>query len=524
MAFSPEKRRQVDAAARAILEETRASTLVALRFMGPALYAMPFISTPIRHGILATDGRRCAFDSISVIRAFRNDPNDVIRSYLHLVLHCVYRHPFDSTHPRRFWWDVACDIAVGAMVLELVGRRFPCKSDDEREEALLELKKHCSTITAERVFRAIALTKSGRSVADWALPPELLKRLEALFFRDFHGHWPRRHPKTDSAKSLKPRLSAVDFLPDDLAPDEDDMPPDDVGDEPLGYSFSTQDEHDADDGAETHGCFSADDAEAEGFGDWPDDNTSDIGFDPSLWDEIAKQVEAGLEDHRKKAGYEASAFTVSLSLANRKRFDYRQFLKRFASVSEEVMTNPDEFDYIYYNYGLSMYDNMPLVEPLEYQERSRVRDFVIAIDTSASCSGELVRRFVERTYNILNSAGGFGEDVNVHIVQCDDAIRSVLIVESIDDLNAYFANFKMSGLGNTDFRPVFEYVDNAIANQEFKNLKGIVYLTDGAGEYPSNRPRYDAVFIFVEANPAFITHVPPWAMKAVMDGDQIVEL
>ena len=62
------------------------------------------------------------------------------------------------------------------------------------------------------------------------------------------------------------------------------------------------------------------------------------------------------------------------------------------------------FDYVFYTYGLSLYGNMPLVEPLESREISRVEDFVIVIDTSMSCSGDLVRRFLEETYDVLSEA------------------------------------------------------------------------------------------------------------------------
>lgn len=69
--------------------------------------------------------------------------------------------------------------------------------------------------------------------------------------------------------------------------------------------------------------------------------------------------------------------------------------------------NPDEFDYNYYTYGLTLYENMPLIEPLEYKEVKRIREFVIAIDTSGSTSGSLVQTFVQKTYNILKSTESF---------------------------------------------------------------------------------------------------------------------
>ena len=72
-------------------------------------------------------------------------------------------------------------------------------------------------------------------------------------------------------------------------------------------------------------------------------------------------------------------------------------MMKFAVLKEEVYVDEDSFDYAFYTYGLSLYGNMPLVEPLEYKEQHKIEDFVIVIDTSMSCSGELVKRFLEET-------------------------------------------------------------------------------------------------------------------------------
>ena len=62
--------------------------------------------------------------------------------------------------------------------------------------------------------------------------------------------------------------------------------------------------------------------------------------------------------------------------------------------------NDDEFDYSFYTYGLQLYEKMPLIEPLEYKEIKAIKEFVIAIDTSGSTSGELVQTFLQKTYII----------------------------------------------------------------------------------------------------------------------------
>ena len=45
---------------------------------------------------------------------------------------------------------------------------------------------------------------------------------------------------------------------------------------------------------------------------------------------------------------------------NRETYDYADFLRRYMSLGEVTQVNQDEFDYIYYTYGLSLYGNMPL--------------------------------------------------------------------------------------------------------------------------------------------------------------------
>ena len=81
------------------------------------------------------------------------------------------------------------------------------------------------------------------------------------------------------------------------------------------------------------------------------------------WEEISRQIEMNLETFSKEWGDEARDLISSLAIANRKTYDYSDFLRRFATVSEDMRINDDEFDYIFYTYGLELYGNMPLVEP-----------------------------------------------------------------------------------------------------------------------------------------------------------------
>ena len=70
----------------------------------------------------------------------------------------------------------------------------------------------------------------------------------------------------------------------------------------------------------------------------------------------------------------------------------------------------------------------------------------------------------------------------------------------------------LSGGSATDFRPVFEYVDQLIASGSFTNLKGLLYFTDGMGIYPTKRPDYETAFILLE-EPPLTVKMPSWAIR-----------
>ena len=163
---------------------------------------------------------------------------------------------------------------------------------------------------------------------------------------------------------------------------------------------------------------------------------------------------------------------------------------------------------------------MPLIEPLETKEIRRVEDFVIVIDTSMSCSGELVKRFLEETYTVLTQRESFFTKVNIHIIQCDDKVRQDVRIEEQDQLREYMEHLTLYGMGGTDFRPAFLHVDQMRKEQKFSNLRGLLYFTDGRGIFPVKMPPYDTAFVFMEDNYTDVD-VPPWAIKLILSPENL---
>ena len=250
------------------------------------------------------------------------------------------------------------------------------------------------------------------------------------------------------------------------------------------------------------------------------------GFHPAgggddAWAQIAHRAQTDLQTFSRGRGESAGGLVQNLTAVNRERYDYEAFLRKFATRREEMKIDDEEFDYIFYTYGLKLYEKMPLVEPLEYKEVKKVREFVIAIDTSGSVSGDLVQAFVQKTYNILQSTNSFASKVHIRIIQCDREVREDVKITSAADFDEYLKNMTLKGFGGTDFRPVFDHVEKLRKSREFTNLRGLIYFTDGLGTFPAQKPDYETAFIFLREDDA--PRVPSWAIRLVLEPEVLEE-
>lgn len=235
------------------------------------------------------------------------------------------------------------------------------------------------------------------------------------------------------------------------------------------------------------------------------------------WDKMARQ--SRMEMERRGSEPEDGEELLAKELkAQRSRRSYKEFLRRFAVLREELRCDPDEFDLNYYTYGLGLYGNMPLIEPLESSEVMRIQEFVVVVDTSYSTNGELVKNFLKETIGILTQTNSFFRECHIRILQCDDAVRMDEKITSREELERLMERFTLVGGGGTDFRPAFSYVNELVQSGELKNLRGLLYFTDGKGIYPARRPDYDTAFLFLNEYDEMA--VPPWAMRLRLEPEE----
>ena len=231
------------------------------------------------------------------------------------------------------------------------------------------------------------------------------------------------------------------------------------------------------------------------------------------WDKISRRMEQELNLRGDDSASGIDAMKTQIKEGKSRR-SYKDFLRKFTVLKEELHCDYDEFDLNYYSYGLRLYKNMPLIEPLESREVTKISEFVIVIDTSYSTNGPLVQKFLEETFQIIQERDSFFHKSQIRIIQCDNQVHSDTIIKEQRDIPKLLHNFELIGGGGTDFRPAFSYINKLLENREFQNLKGVLYFTDGKGIYPAKRPPYETAFLFLgeEEHP----DVPAWAMKLIL--------
>ena len=424
------KNQDIENLARKIWGLSRDRLLMSLRFLDAALSGLKLQA---RIGIdrVFCDSSTIYYDPLVIIRLYKQNPNNVTRLYLHILLHCIFNHSYKYDRVEQELWDIAVDMAVENTVMSLNLRGIDTIGDEKRKEILARWKERAGTLTADRIYRNFANDRLGVS--------ELLE-LGNLFRRDVHEGW-------QAAEVLE--ITEVQ------------------------------------------------------------------------WKKISERIKAELKSFSEDKS-DDKTMLQNLEEATKEHYDYGDFLRKFSVSGEDIQINDDEFDYVYYTYGLSLYGNLPLVEPLEYKDVNKIKEFVVAIDTSGSCRGNVVQAFLNKTYSILKSSENFFRKVNIHIIQCDSEVRRDTKITNDDEFEAFMREGQLEGFGSTDFRPVFAYVDNAIESGEFENLKGLIYFTDGYGVFPEHKPphNYDTAFVFLEDDYEK-PPIPPWAIKLVLPVEEL---
>lgn len=242
------------------------------------------------------------------------------------------------------------------------------------------------------------------------------------------------------------------------------------------------------------------------------------------WEEIREMMEGGILQNGKKFGFEKGTSQFAAKKEGQKPIDFRVWLRRFFEQNVIQQEDDDMFDHAWYQYGLSMYGDVPLVEPQE-EERRKISGgtIFVALDTSGSCAGEIMSFFLTELEALWKEFVTMSEEGEMYLLQCDCEIHKEQRFRSGDIF--VVEHLALRGNGGTSFQPVFRRIEE-ICRQNRVTPKLLVYLTDGYGDYPKEKPDYPVLFVMPDmppagGNPLFHLeacddNMPEWIEKAVI--------
>ena len=308
---------------------------------------------------IGTDAEFMRYNPRFLMQTFMQEPKWMARTYLHIILHCLLLHPMAEI-PRVADQDrLLWNLACDIAV-----------------ESIIDSLEDCPAVSR-------------------VLP-------------DFRAEWYERlgaEMKVLTAEKIYRYLM--------------ENPPDPVSEEKLVIEFTLCDHGFWEELTEKEKKNSGEDKETPSQ-DPEGKQREDL---EKSWQNRSERMMAELENSGTHLGQMTGTLTRILAVQNRKRMSYRDFLKRYAYVREEARVDPDSFDYGFYNYGMELYGNMPLMEENEYRESKKVEELVIVIDTSASTQANLVQHFLNETASILRSRETFFHRIELRILECDNQVQ-----------------------------------------------------------------------------------------------------
>ena len=535
---------ELDEMGKRILDASRTELYLSMRFLGPALHSLGWIMD-LSTAFVGTDAAMIRFNPNYLFQLYVNRPRFLNRTYLHMILHCVFRHMFTAREKEdRELWDLASDIAVDAIIDSMEYRAVAELTPEYRQKWYSRLEEEIHVLTAERIYQYFIERKRNYLEE---------MQLAQIFAYDDHSFWERMEDEEENPSGENSRQKDSDNSPsgntdskndseNDAGPGNDD--PDSKKDSQTGNKENNKEENKEKNSERNARRQRPSGRQDEGGNKDSDRRNGDEKNDEKYgekntheksvrklkkienlnrqWKETSERMEAELLASGKEASQDRGSLDRILSISNRRRTDYREFLRKFAILREVTTIDPDSFDYGFYNYGLEVYGNMPLIEENEYREMNRIRTLVIAIDTSASCQEVLVQRFLNETAAVLRNIGQFFSSSEVHIIECDEHVQDEIVVRDISDLEKYAESFHVKGGFGTDFRPVFSYIEEKRRMGEIRDMEALMYFTDGMGIYPEKPTDYDTAFVFFNDEELDDTKVPDWAMKLYIRGEKLV--
>ena len=306
-----------------ILNISRNNLLIDFKFLTKAIYALEIRNNSF---FVGTDGQYFYYENRKVLEKYLLDRNNLTKTFFHSVIHCILKHPF-IFEGANFIENIACDIIVESIIIDLQKTKPSFIEEENKVTIINEIKDNVNSFVPINVIEYLG-----------ALNENTIKHYQSIFKVDDHDFW------TNNSSSSGTNQNEGDEIEDNNKQNINE------GSNNLNNEKKDRENNDK----KNH----------------PDSKCQDLS---NRWQDIAEELTMDLENFSISQGVLSGDLINNLSNLKREEEDYSTFLKQFAVMGEVMKSNPDEFDIIYYTYGLNLYKNVALVEPLEYRDEKRIK-------------------------------------------------------------------------------------------------------------------------------------------------------
>jgi predicted metal-dependent peptidase len=110
-------------------------------------------------------------------------------------------------------------------------------------------------------------------------------------------------------------------------------------------------------------------------------------------------------------------------------------------------------------------------------------ELVVAFDTSGSISPEELKLYLSEVVGLMQQF----DHIKLRVLTCDAAVHEDVELDE-QDIDSFTQRVRFRGGGGTDFRPVFERLQD-------DRPRMLVFFTDGYGTFPSQEPDYPVLWV-----------------------------
>lgn len=196
-----EKQAKWDRLARDVLLLSRNTLLVNLRFLDVAL--SQFELYPIAESSLLTDGELVLYNPRYILENYKRGKEIPVRDYLHMVMHCVFRHMYMDPGLNRPYWDLACDIAVENVITDLGLKAVTAPREREQAKYISAIKQELKLVTAEKIYGWLRQAEPD---------PKKIAEIRSAFYADNHEIWYMTSLEIELRFGLKQNGGAEELL------------------------------------------------------------------------------------------------------------------------------------------------------------------------------------------------------------------------------------------------------------------------------------------------------------------------